>query len=77
MSIKTRSVVGCDNMGHMGEELEKKYYDELPLNNIKRNIKKMQREYIKERDKNHTQDEIGELTARIDILTQVLKLFPK
>lgn len=64
-------------MGNMGEELEKKYYQELPLNNIKRNIKKMQREFINEREKIHTQEDIGELTARIDTLTQVLKLFPK
>jgi len=64
-------------MGNMGEELEKKYYEELPLNNIKRNIKKMQREYIKERDKIHTQEEVNELSTRIDTLTQVLKFFPK
>ncbi len=64
-------------MGNMGEELEKKYYEELPLNNIKRNIKKMQREYIKERDKIHTQEEVNELSTRIDTLNKVLKLFPK
>lgn len=64
-------------MGHVGEYLEEKYYADLPLKNIKSKISKMQREYIKERDKIHTQTEIGELTARIDTLTQVLKLFPK
>ena len=64
-------------MGNMGEELEKKYYADLPLKNIKAGVAKMQREYAKERDKNHTQGEISELTSRIDTLTQVLKLFPK
>lgn len=64
-------------MGNMGEELEREYYTNLPLKNIKSKIAKMQREYIKEKEKMHTQDEVGELTARIDTLTQVLKLFPK
>ena len=64
-------------MGNIGEELENKFYAELPLNNIKRDIKKMQREYIKEREKIHTQEDINELSTRIDTLTQVLKFFPK
>lgn len=64
-------------MGNMGEDLEKDYYANLPLKNIKSKIKKMQRDYIKEKEKRHLQDEISELTARIDTLGQVLKLFPK
>lgn len=64
-------------MGHVGEYLEEKYYAELPLKNIKSKIKKMQRDYIKEKEKRHSQSEIDELTARIDTLGRVLKLFPK
>lgn len=64
-------------MGNMGEELEKEYYANLPLKNIKSKIKKMQRDYAKEKEKIHTQDEVSELTARIDTLNQVLKFFPK
>lgn len=61
----------------MGEELEKEYYANLPLKNIKSKIAKMQRDYIKEKEKRHSQSEIDELTARIDTLSQILKLFPK
>lgn len=64
-------------MGNMGEELEREYYANLPLKNIKSKIADMQRDYIKEKEKRHSQDEINELTVRIDTLTQVLKLFPK
>lgn len=64
-------------MGHMGEYMEKEYYAHLPMSNLKSKIRSMQREYIKERDKRHTQDEISELTVRIDTLTHVLKLFPE
>lgn len=64
-------------MGNIGEELEKEYYANLPLKNIKSKIAKMQRDYIKEKEKRHSQSETDELTARIDTLGQVLKLFPK
>ena len=64
-------------MGNMGEEMEKEYYARLPMSNLKSKIRSMQKEYIKERDKRHTQDEVNGLTARIDTLTQVLKLFPE
>ena len=62
-------------MGHVGEYIEEK--NVVSLKNIKTNISKMQIGYIKERDKVHTQDDINDLTIRIDTLTQVLKLFPK
>lgn len=64
-------------MDHMGEYLEEKYYAELPLKNIKSKIDKIQEGYIKERCKMHSQSEVDDLTARIDTLGQVLKLFPK
>ena len=64
-------------MGSMGEELEKEYYANLPLKNIKSKIAKMRRDYIKEKEKIHSQDEVSELAARIDTLNQVLKFFPK
>jgi len=62
-------------MGHMGEYMEREYYAHLPISNLKSKIRSMQKEYIKERDKRHTQDEVNDLTARIDTLAQVLKLF--
>jgi signal transduction histidine kinase len=62
-------------MGHMGEYMEREYYAHLPMSNLKSKIRSMQKEYIKERDKRHTQDEVNDLTARIDTLAQVLKLF--
>lgn len=55
--------------------MEKEYRAHLPMSNLKSKIRSMQKEYIKERDKRHTQDEVNDLTARIDTLTQVLKLF--
>jgi len=62
-------------MGHMGEDMEREYYVHLPMSNLKSKIRSMQKEYIKERDKRHTQEEVNDLTARIDTLAQVLKLF--
>jgi signal transduction histidine kinase len=62
-------------MGNTGEDMEKEYYVHLPMSNLKSKIRSMQKGYIKERDKIHTQDEINDLTARIDTLDQVLKLF--
>lgn len=64
-------------MNNMGECLEKKYYAELPLKNIKSKIAKTRRDYIKEKEKRHSQSETDELATRIDTLDQVLKLFPK
>jgi signal transduction histidine kinase len=64
-------------MEDMGEEMEKEYHAHLPMSNLKSKIRSMQKEYIKERDKRHTQDEVNDLTSRIDTLTQVLKLFPE
>ncbi len=64
-------------MNNMGEYLEEKYYAELPLKNIKSKIAKVRRDYIKEKEKNHSQSEMDELATRIDTLGQVLKLFPK
>lgn len=60
-------------MKNMGNE----YCAHLPMSNLKSKIRSMQKEYIKERDKRHTQDEISDLTARIDTLAKVLKLFPE
>lgn len=57
--------------------MEGKHYVHLPMSNVKSKVRKLQREYIKERDKIHTQNEISELAARIDTLDQVLKLFPE
>jgi signal transduction histidine kinase len=64
-------------MGNMGEDMERGYYAHLPMSNLKSKIRSMQKGYIKERDKRHTQEEINDLTARIDVLDQVLKLFPE
>lgn len=63
-------------MGSIGEDMEREYYARLPMSNLKSKIRSMQKDYIKERDKRHTQDEVNDLTARIDTLTEVLKLFP-
>ncbi len=57
--------------------MEREYYVHLPMSNLKSKIRSMQKEYIKERDKRHTQEEVNDLTARIDTLAQVLKLFPE
>jgi signal transduction histidine kinase len=57
--------------------MEKEYHVHLPMSNLKSKIRSMQKEYIKERDKMHTQNEVNDLTARIDTLAQVLKLFPE
>jgi signal transduction histidine kinase len=64
-------------MGRVGEYHEEKHYAHLHMSNLKSKVRSMQKEYIKERDKMHTQDEISDLSARIDTLTQVLKLFPE
>lgn len=64
-------------MGGIGEDMEKEYYAHLPMSNLKSKIRNMQKEYIKERDKRHTQDEVNDLTTRIDTLANVLKLFPE
>lgn len=63
-------------MGNIGEDMER-YYARLPMSNLKSKIRSMQKEYIKERDKRHTQNEVDDLTARIDTLANVLKLFPE
>lgn len=57
--------------------MEKEHYAHLPMSNLKSKIRSMQKEYIKEREKRRAQDEVNDLTARIDTLTQVLKLFPE
>jgi signal transduction histidine kinase len=64
-------------MGDMGENMEKEYYAHLPMSNLKSKIRSMQKGYAKEMDKRHTQEEVNDLTARIDTLNQVLKLFPE
>jgi len=64
-------------MENKGEEMEKEYHAHLPMSNLKSKIRSMQKEYIRERDKRHTQDEVNDLTTRIDTLTQVLKFFPE
>ena len=62
-------------MGRVGEYHEEKNYAHLHMSNLKSKVRSMQKEYIREMDKVHTQDEICDLSARIDTLTQVLKLF--
>ena len=47
------------------------------MSNLKSKVRSMQKEYIREMDKRHTQDEISDISVRIDTLTQMLKLFPE
>lgn len=64
-------------MGKIGDVYAEKCCAHLSMSDLKSKIRSVRKEYIREKEKEHSQGEINDLTSRIDVLGQILKLFPE